>query len=150
MNAPRVRVAPLGGSISLTILLALTLGSCISAREEQVLGAQIAQQVNAQTALVHDTVITDYVTTIGERLGRESGRPGQEFHFYIVNSPVENAFALPGGYIYITSGLIEKTHNASELAAVLAHEIGHVAARHGAQKLERQLRTGSAVTSSTA
>jgi beta-barrel assembly-enhancing protease len=59
---------------------------------------------------------------------------------------VVNAFALPGGHIYLTRGLIERTDNASELAGVLAHEIGHVAARHGAQALQRELRTGSVVS----
>jgi predicted Zn-dependent protease len=127
------------------LALLLTLGGCINSEEEQVLGAQIAQQVNQQAPLVRDPVLTQYVSIIGNRLAAQSARAGLPFHFYIVNSPIENAFALPGGYIYVTTGLIEQTRNASELAAVLAHEIGHVAARHGAQKLERQLRTGSAV-----
>src|SRR5690606_18559669 len=72
-------------------------------------------------------------------------RPELEYHFYLIDSPVVNAFALPGGHIYLTRGLIERTRSGAEFAGVLAHEIGHIAARHGVQKLQRYLRTGSLV-----
>lgn len=139
--ARRTRVRAAAGALAAL----LAVSGCINTEDEQMLGAQIALQVNQRAPLVRDPVLTQYVSVIGGRLASESARAGLHFHFYIVNSPIENAFALPGGFIYVTTGLIEQTHDASELAAVLAHEIGHVAARHGAKKLERQLRTSSAV-----
>jgi predicted Zn-dependent protease len=105
----------------------------------------MAADVNAQLPLVHDPVLNAYVTNLGRLLARESSRPGLDYHFYLINSSGVNAFALPGGYVYVTRGLIERTRRGSELAAVLAHEIGHVAARHGVEKLQRYMRTGSLV-----
>lgn len=105
----------------------------------------MAAQVTQQLPLVEDPLLNAYVRRLGMLLARESARPRLEYEFYIINSAMVNAFALPGGHIYLTRGLIERTRNGSELAGVLAHEIGHVAARHGIQKLERHLRTGSLV-----
>ena len=103
----------------------------------------MAAQVTQQLPLVEDPLLNAYVRRLGLLLAGESERPGLEYEFYIINSAMVNAFALPGGHIYLTRGLIERTENGAELAGVLAHEIGHVAARHGIQKLERHLRTGS-------
>ncbi len=128
------------------LVLAPALAGCVSEETEQEIGDQIAAQINAQLPLVRDPVLNLYVTRVGRLIARHSDRPELHYHFYIVNSPGVNAFALPGGHIYINRGLIERTRNVSELAAVLAHEIGHVAARHGARMLERQLRTGSLIS----
>jgi beta-barrel assembly-enhancing protease len=126
--------------------VAMLLAGCVSEAREQEMGDQIAGELNPRLPLVRDPVLNQYVSLLGSRLAKESSRPEVSYRFYIVNTPEENAFALPGGHIYVTRGLIQRTQNASELAAVLAHEIAHVAARHGAQKLERHLRTGTVVS----
>lgn len=128
-----------------SLLLALTLAGCVSERREQEIGDAMAAEVNAQLPLVHDPVLNAYISNLGEILAAKSTRPRLDFHFYLINSSAVNAFALPGGYVYLTRGLVEQTDEGSELAAVLAHEIGHVAARHGVEKLQRYMRTGSLV-----
>jgi beta-barrel assembly-enhancing protease len=125
------------------VLAAPLLAGCISEEREQAIGDQIARELNPQLPLVRDPAINQLVTVLGERLAHESERPHIDYRFYVVNTPEENAFALPGGHIYVTTGILQRTETVSELAAVLAHEIAHVAARHGAQKLERHLRTGT-------
>jgi len=124
-------------------LLPLLLGACINERREQAIGDQIAGQVNAQVPLVYDVPLNRYVNELGRLIARHSDRPDARYYFYIVDTGSLNAFALPGGHIYVNRGLIERTSNVSELAGVLAHEIGHVAARHGAENLQRHLRTRS-------
>lgn len=119
------------------------LAGCVSEDTEQKLGDQVAAQVNATLPLVRDPALTLYVNRLGRLIAGNSDRPQVPYRFYIVDSPGVNAFALPGGHVYVNRGLIERTDNVSELSAVLAHEVGHVAARHGARTLERQLRTGS-------
>jgi predicted Zn-dependent protease len=125
--------------------LALSLAGCVSEKQEQSIGDRVAAQVNAQVPMVHDPVLNAYVSTLGLTITRHSDRPNVPYHFYIVDTDQVNAFALPGGHVYINRGLIERTRSQSELAAVIAHEVAHVAARHGARNLQRQLRTGSLV-----
>jgi predicted Zn-dependent protease len=119
------------------------LGGCINERREEALGHQIAGEVNGNVPLLHDGPINNYVTDLGRLIASRSDRPDLTYHFYIVDTDGVNAFALPGGYIYVNRGLIERTDNVSELAGVLAHEIGHVAARHGVKMLQREMRTRS-------
>jgi beta-barrel assembly-enhancing protease len=119
---------------------------CVSEEQEQEIGDNLAAQVNPHLPLVLDPVVVVYVNALGRRLAAVSERPEVPYRFYVVNSALVNAFALPGGHIYVNRGLIERTENASELAGVLAHEIGHVSARHGAQQLQRHLRTRSVVS----
>jgi predicted Zn-dependent protease len=123
----------------------LPLAACVSEDREQEIGDQLASQINAHLPLVRDPVLTGSLTGLGDQLARASDRPDVPYSFYIVDTEEVNAFAIPGGHIYVNRGLIERTENAAELSAVLAHEIGHVSARHGAQMMERQLRTGSVV-----
>lgn len=111
-----------------------------------MLGSQIAAEVNARIPLVRDPVTHRYVNALGRVLASKSERPELGYYFYVIDSDAVNAFALPGGHIYVNRGLIERTENISELSAILAHEIGHVASRHGARMLERRLRTGSVVS----
>src|SRR5690606_16631162 len=106
----------------------------------------MAAEVNRQLPLARDPLLNAYLGQLGGTLAEVSGRPAIDYHFYLINSAVVNAFALPGGHIYVTRGLVEHTRNGAELAGVIAHEIGHVAERHGAEKLERYLRTGSLVS----
>ena len=119
------------------------LSGCISEAREKALGDQIAANINVQVPLVQDAPLNLYVGDLGRMIARHSERPDLEYHFYIVDNDGVNAFALPGGHVYVNRGLIERTRNVSELAGVLAHEIGHVAARHGAENLQRHMRTSS-------
>jgi beta-barrel assembly-enhancing protease len=135
------RARPLG----LLVLLSFAAG-CVDEEQEQQLGDAIAADINAQVPLVLDPFTVGYVNRIGQHIADQSERPDVPYRFYVVNTAMVNAFALPGGHIYVTRGLIARTRNVAELSAVLAHEIGHVAARHGAQALQRELRTGSVVS----
>ena len=128
------------------LLLLPLFAGCVSEQREQEMGDLMAIDINAQLPMVEDPVLNAYVTSLGRALARVSERPGLDYHFYVINSPTVNAFALPGGHIYLTRGLIEQTRSGGELAAALAHEIGHVAERHGVDKMQRQLRTGSLVS----
>jgi beta-barrel assembly-enhancing protease len=123
----------------------LFLPGCINEGQEQELGDGMAATVNQQLSLVRNPLLNAYVSSLGRAIAAVSGRPGLHYQFYIINSETVNAFALPGGHVYVTRGLIERTRSGPELAGVLAHEIGHVVKRHGVEKLQRHLRTGSLV-----
>lgn len=139
MGGPRrtVRRAAL-----LAALVALLPG-CVSEEREVAIGDQIAAQINSRLPLVQDAAVNAYVGEMGRSIALRSARPHLQYHFYVVDTPTLNAFALPGGHVYVNRGLLERTRNASELAGILAHEVAHVAARHGARSLQRQLRTRS-------
>ena len=127
-------------SMAITAIAAtsLTAGSCGVSRQQEVeIGATYSQQINQQLPIVEDAQITRYINVLGESIAAAGG--GQyEYTFYVVNSDVINAFALPGGWIYINRGVIERSDNMAELAGVIAHEVGHVEERHGAEMMERQ------------
>ena len=93
-----------------------------------------------------DPELQRYVNDIGQQLARVSHRPNLPWTFTVVDSPAINAFALPGGYIYLTRGILAYLDDESELAGVLGHEIGHVTARHAAQAYTRQAQAGIALT----
>jgi beta-barrel assembly-enhancing protease len=109
----------------------------ISTQQEVQIGADYARQINQQLSLVRDHATLTYVNEIGQQIARVADPRGIRYHFYVVNSDVVNAFALPGGHVYLNRGLIERTDNLSELSGVLAHEIAHVARRHSVEQLQR-------------
>lgn len=128
------------------LALPLALAACaVSDDEEKRLGAETARQVEAQMPMVTDPVVTAYIEDLGQRLARAANRPGVQWRFRVVNSPVINAFAIPGGYVYINRGLIERAETLDELAGVVGHEVGHVQLRHSADQLTKQRRTGAGV-----
>jgi predicted Zn-dependent protease len=100
-----------------------------SLEKERALGRQLAQEVERQAKIVDDPLIAEYINRLGQNLVRNSDAKGP-FTFKLVESPEVNAFALPGGYVFVYSGLIRIADEEDEVAAVLAHEIAHVAARH--------------------
>jgi beta-barrel assembly-enhancing protease len=110
----------------------------ISTQQEVEMGAQYAQQINAQLPLVRDAEVNRYVSVLGDSLARVSDNRGLEWRFHVVNSSEVNAFAVPGGFIYVNRGLIERAENMSQLAGVLGHEIAHVTERHSIQQMEKQ------------
>jgi predicted Zn-dependent protease len=105
-------------------------GSLISPTQELELGHAFMQSVRAQATLVSDPDLNRYIQRLGARLVANSDAPGYPFTFFIVQDPSVNAFAGPGGYIGIHTGLIAAARNESELAGVMAHEIAHVTQRH--------------------
>ena len=143
-HGARARRRPTAPARWLGAALALPLlAGCINEEREVALGNQIAANVNARVPLVQDAPLNVYINELGRMIAMRSERPDLQYRFYIVDSDGVNAFALPGGHIYVNRGLIERTRNVSELAGVLAHEIGHVAARHGAESMQRYMRTSS-------
>ena len=107
--------------------------------EEAALGAQEHERVLAQFGGVYqDPELEAYVRRIGNELQQVSELPEEQFTFTVLNSAVVNAFALPGGYVYVSRGLLALAENEAELAGVIGHEIGHVTARHSAQQYDRQ------------
>lgn len=144
-SAARARLAR-GARLAIAAAALPLLAACIGDEREKEIGDRVASQVNAQVPLVQDGPTVRYVNDLGRMIARHSARPDLEYRFYLVDTDAVNAFALPGGHIYVNRGLVERTRNVSELSGVLAHEIGHVAARHGARNLQRHLRTGSMVS----
>jgi beta-barrel assembly-enhancing protease len=105
-------------------------GTIISPAEEKVLGEAFFRSLHAQVAINQDAEIQEYIQTIGQRLAANSDGPSLPFHFFVVMENDINAFAGPGGYVGVNSGLIVLTEAESELASVMAHEIAHVTQRH--------------------
>lgn len=115
-----------------------TLGGPISTEQEVQLGTDYARQINQQLPMVTDASARNYINQLGNQLAAVADQRGIRYTFQIVNSAQINAFAVPGGYIYVNRGAIERANNVSELAGVLAHEIGHVVERHSIEQLQRQ------------
>src|SRR5947208_9473527 len=138
--------------------LAVTLAACATnpvtgkrelsllseAQEIQIGQAQDAQ-VRKEMGVYGDRDVQRYISDIGVRLAQVSERPSLPWHFTVVDVPAINAFALPGGYIYITRGIMPFLDNEAQLAGVLGHEIGHVTARHAAQQYTRASATSIGV-----
>lgn len=112
----------------------------LSKNEEAQIGRQIMYSIWRSGKIVEDPQVTEYVNEIGHRLVAQTNDGDQDFHFFVINDQVINAFALPGGYIGVHTGLIEATHSEDELAGVLAHEIAHVTQRHIARAVHANSR----------
>ncbi len=112
--------------------------SLLSEADELAIGQQQDAEIRREMGVYDDAALQRYVSEIGQELARNSHRPNLPWTFTIVDNPAINAFALPGGYIYVTRGLLAYLDDEYELAGVLGHEIGHVTARHAAQAYTRQ------------
>ena len=111
----------------------------LSEAQEIALGKESDAQIRQEMGLYDDPELQRYVSGIGLRLAKLSERPNLPWQFAVVDQPAVNAFALPGGYIYVTRGILPYLDSEAELAGVLGHEIGHVTARHAAQQYTRQI-----------
>lgn len=120
--------------------------SLMSEAQEIELGKQMDGEVRREMGLYNDAELQRYVESVGSRLARASERPNLPWHFAVVDQPAINAFALPGGYIYLTRGILPFLDSEAELAGVLGHEIGHVTARHSAQQYTKATTAGIGVT----
>ncbi|MBA3582930.1 MAG: M48 family metalloprotease [Gemmatimonadetes bacterium] len=109
----------------------------VSYQEEWALGAQLEKDIARQLPLVNDRTALAYVNRIGQRLVNQSELAQAPWEFHIVADPQINAFNIPGGHVYVNSGLIGAADNVAELAGVMAHEISHGVARHGTEQLSK-------------
>ncbi|MBW2267186.1 MAG: M48 family metalloprotease [Deltaproteobacteria bacterium] len=139
----------------LVLLLAQAIGACIvnpitqrrdvvfvSTEDEVRVGGEAAEQVAEAMGLVDDPRLTALVSGVGQRVAAAAPDPGYAYRFQIVDRVEPNAFALPGGHVFVSRGLLSLTNDEDELANVLAHEIVHIAARHHAQRQARAVGVG--------
>ena len=112
-------------------------GGSVSLDEEWQLGQQLAQEVASQVRLSNDASANAYLRSIGERLHAQTALANRPFTFHIVDDNDVNAFAIPGGHIYVNRGLIAQADHENMLASVVAHEMSHVLARHSIKQMEK-------------
>jgi len=133
--------------LALVFAVAVTLGcgssktphlNIISVEDEWQLGAQMSRDLSTQLQLVNDPEALAYLRDIGQRMVAQSDLATLPWEFHIVRDDSVNAFSIPGGHVYVNTGLIKAAHSASELAGVMAHEIGHGVKRHATEQLSRQ------------
>jgi len=138
-------------SLSSTLVLALMVATgcvrnpvtgkkqltLVSEKQEIALGAQTAQQVEQQMGLLNAPQLQAYVERVGMKLAKASERPHLPWSFKVVDDPVPNAFALPGGFIFVTRGMLTHLNSEAELAMVLGHEVGHVTAKHSVSQITK-------------
>jgi predicted Zn-dependent protease len=124
----------------------LLLAACsVSEDQEVALGRQNAEEINAQLPIVGDPAISSYIQALGESIAKKTSRADLDWHFYVVNTKQVNAFALPGGFIYVNRGLIESADRLDELTGTLGHEIGHVIQRHSVKQMQNAQKTNLGV-----
>jgi predicted Zn-dependent protease len=129
-------------------LVAASITACggVSTQQEVQLGTDYAAQINAELPIIQDAEISRYVNLLGDSIANLADDRGLDWHFYVVDSPEVNAFAVPGGFIYINRGLIERAQTLSQVAGVLGHEIGHVTERHSIQQMEKSQQANVGLT----
>jgi len=140
MNVHRTNL-PLPAVLLLLMAGCSSTGNITVADEEQA-GSQLARQVENQVGYYNDTYLKNYVDSIGRRLVAELGPTPYSFRFQIIDQAEPNAFATPGGYVYVSRGLLALINSEDELAGILAHEISHVTERHHARQARRSTLPG--------
>jgi predicted Zn-dependent protease len=143
------------GSSIIVLAAAIAVGSCttdyvtgkktfslVGESQEIAMGREADPQIVAEYGLYDDPALAAYVDGIGQALAKKSQRPDLAYTFRVLDSPVVNAFALPGGYVYVTRGILANLNSEDQLAGVVGHEIGHVVARHGAEQMSREQLAG--------
>ncbi len=120
------------------IAITCSLVACgISQQQEVQMGQEYAQQINAQLPIIQDPEINRYINVLGDSMARLTSRRDLDWQFFVVDAKDVNAFAVPGGFIYVNRGLVERADQMDELAGVLGHEIGHVLRRHTIKQMEK-------------
>lgn len=124
--------------------------SLIPASQEKSLGEQADAEIRSQYGLVEESKVTKYVEGVGKAIVTHTHRPELDYRFAILDSPVVNAFAVPGGYVYVTRGILALMSSEAELATVIGHELGHISARHSLRRLSQMIlvQTGLALIGS--
>jgi predicted Zn-dependent protease len=129
------------------IALTCSLVGCgISQQQEVQMGQEYAQQINAQLPIIQDPELNRYINVLGDSIARLTSRGNLDWQFFIVDAQEVNAFAVPGGFVYVNRGLIQRADQMDELAGVLGHEIGHVVRRHTVKQMEKQQGANVGVT----
>lgn len=121
----------------------------MSPQQELQVGASEHENIVKEFGLYDSPTIKAYVNEIGARIAKDTERPDIKYKFFVLDSPIVNAFALPGGYVYISRGLLALANSEAEVAGVLAHEVGHITARHSAERYSHGVVTslGAAIAS---
>lgn len=125
------------------VAAALILNGCggsseVSQEEERTLGAEDAAQIDSSLPLVRDSAANAYVASLGKLMAGKTSRAKLDWRFQIVDSKQVNAFALPGGFIYVNRAVIEQADRMDELAGIIGHEIGHVVRRHSVKQMQKE------------
>lgn len=158
MNRPLFQLLPVVVAAALLAACGSQVVNPVSGRTERTVmseqdeiaeGRKAHEQVLAEYGAVRDAQLQAYVNGVGQKLAAQSHRANLKWTFTVLDSPEINAFALPGGYVYVTRGIMAYLDSEAELAGVVGHEIGHVTARHGAQRATRQQRAGLGVLAAT-
>jgi predicted Zn-dependent protease len=124
--------------ILIGVALTCTLVACgVSQQQEVQMGQEYATQINAQLPIVRDPELNRYINVLGDSIARLTSRADLDWHFFIVDARDVNAFAVPGGFVYVNRGLVDRADQMDELAGVLGHEIGHVVRRHTVKQMEK-------------
>jgi predicted Zn-dependent protease len=125
----------------------LSLAACqVSVSQEDELGDKYAAAIELQLPMLEDSTSAAWLSLLGTRLTSVADRENRDWHFYLVDDSTVNAFAVPGGHVFVHRGLIDKAESYSELAGVLGHEVAHVTLRHSVDQMRSRTRTGIFVT----
>ena len=130
-----------------TAVIALgTLPGCLASTQQEIdMGQSYAAEINKQLPIIGDPEVNRYINLLGDSIAHVADDRSLQWHFYVVDQADINAFAVPGGYIYVNRGLIERADNMSQLAGVMGHEIGHVVKRHSVKQMQKQTQAGVGV-----
>jgi len=136
----------MNGKIKKSLILSMILGilfqtvhsyASFTIEDEKKLGKEFYEKLEKNDVLLKNKKVNDYISKLGDKILKQTRKAPFDFHFSVIKSPAINAFATPGGYVYVNRGLINLVENESQLAGVLAHEIAHVNARHIADTIEK-------------
>jgi predicted Zn-dependent protease len=143
MTIARGRLGPFAAAMASAVL---ALACDVSTAQEDELGDQFAASIKSQIRLLEDSSANAWLSRLGNRLAGVADTESRDWHFYLVDDTTVNAFAVPGGHIFVHRGLIEYAGSYSELAGVLGHEVAHITLRHSVDQMKSRTRTGLVVT----
>ncbi len=123
--------------VAVSCLFLFTSACAVSTQQEVEIGTNYASQIAKELPLIQDAEVTRYITLLGDSLARVADQRNLDWHFAVVDSREVNAFAVPGGYVYVNRGLIERATSMSQVAGVIGHEIGHVTRRHSIKQMQK-------------
>lgn len=127
-------------------LFVCTSACAVSTQQEVEIGSNYASQIAKELPLIQDAEVNRFITSLGDSLARVADQRNLDWHFHVVDSREVNAFAVPGGYIYVNRGLIERSTTMAQVAGVLGHEIGHVTRRHSVKQMQKAQGTNIGAT----
>ena len=140
------RLRPRAARAALLLPFLFTAACAVSTQQEVDMGASYATQIAKELPLVQDPEVNRYITVLGDSLAKVADQRNLDWHFAIVDSKEVNAFAVPGGFIYVNRGLIERSTTMAQVAGVVGHEIGHVTRRHSIKQMQKSQGTNIGAT----